>query len=57
MPNNDDDDKGKERKKFILPEIEEEKLRVYQFNDKLGDFEELEIEEDLPLYELFDSYC
>ena len=55
MPNNDDDDKGKERKKFILPEIEEEKLRVYQFNDKLGDFEELEIEEELPLYELFDS--
>ena len=55
MPNNDDDDKGKERKKFILPEIEEEKLRVYQFNDKLGDFEELEIEEDFPLYELFDS--
>jgi hypothetical protein len=55
MPNNDDDDDGKERKKFKLPEIEEEKFRVYQFNDKLGDFEELEIEEGLPLYELFDS--
>ena len=38
-----------------LPEIEEEKLRIYQFNDKLGEFEELEIEEDLPLHELFDS--
>jgi len=55
MPNNDDDDERKERKKFKLPEIKVEKLRVYQFNDKLGDFEELEIEEDLPLYELFDS--
>ncbi len=55
MPNNDDDDEGKERKKFELPEIEVEKLRVYQFNDKLGDFEELEIAEDFPLYELFDS--
>jgi len=55
MPNNDDDDEGKKRKKFVLPEIEVEKLRVYQFNDKLGDFEELEIAEDLPLYELFDS--
>jgi hypothetical protein len=55
MPTKNDDDEGKERKKFILPEIEEEKLRVYQFNDKLADFEELEIEEDLPLYELFDS--
>ena len=54
MPNNDDDDEGKERKKFKLPEIEVEKLRIYQFNDKLSDFEELEIEEDLPLYELLD---
>ena len=58
MPNKE---KSNEDNNFIkikglkLPEIEEEKLRVYQFNDKLSDFEELEIEEDLPLYELFDS--
>ena len=58
MPNKE---KSNEDKNFMkikglkLPEIEEEKQRVYQFNDKLGDFEELEVEEDLPLYELFDS--
>lgn len=58
MPNKE---KSNEDNNFIkikglkLPEIEEEKLRVYQFNDKLSDFEELEIVEDLPLYELFDS--
>lgn len=55
MPKIDDDNEEDKRKKFKLPEIEEEKLRIYQFNDKLGDFEELEIHEDLPLYELFDS--
>lgn len=51
-PNHND---SKESIKGLIPEIEEEKLLVFQFNDKLGEFEELEIEEDLPLYQLFDS--
>ena len=51
-PNHND---SKEAIKGLIPEIEEEKLLVFQFNDKLGEFEELEIEEDLPLYQLFDS--
>ena len=41
-------------KKGQIPELEEEKLIVFQFNDQLGEFEELEIEEDVPLYELLD---
>ncbi len=42
-------DKGK------IPEKEEEKTLIFQFNDELQEFQELEIEEDLPLYELLDS--
>ncbi len=42
-------------KKGELPEIEAEKLLVFQFNDQLGEFEELEIEEGVPLHELLDS--
>lgn len=41
-------------KKGQIPETEEEKLIVFQFNDQLGEFEELEIEEDVSLYELLD---
>ncbi|MBN1803210.1 MAG: hypothetical protein JW891_16995 [Candidatus Lokiarchaeota archaeon] len=37
-----------------IPEIEKPKILVFQFNDHLGDFEELEIDEDLPLHELLD---
>jgi len=36
-------------------EKEKHKILVFQFNDQLGDFEELEIEEGVPLHELFDS--
>lgn len=36
-------------------EKENHKILVFQFNDQLGDFEELEIEEGVPLHELFDS--
>ena len=41
-------------KKGQIPEIEEEKIIVFQFNDQLGEFEELEIDEGVPLYELLD---
>ena len=37
-----------------IPEIEKEKIIVFQFNDQLGEFEELEIGDDLPLHELLD---
>ena len=42
-------------KKGKIPEIEEEQLVVFQFNDELGEFEELEVEKGIPLYELLDS--
>jgi hypothetical protein len=41
-------------KKGQIPELKEEKLIVFQFNDQLGEFEELEIEEGVPLHELLD---
>ncbi len=44
-----------ERLKGQIPEIEEEPTVIYQFNDKEGGYEELEIEEDFPLNELLDS--
>jgi hypothetical protein len=37
------------------PEREKEKILVFQYNDQLGEFQELEIEEDFPLHELLDS--
>ncbi|TXT55505.1 MAG: hypothetical protein BAJALOKI2v1_670021 [Promethearchaeota archaeon] len=37
-----------------IPEKKKEKIRVFQYNDKLQEFEELEVEEDVPLYELLD---
>lgn len=37
------------------PEREKEKILVFQYNDQLGEFQELEIEEDFPLNELLDS--
>ncbi|MFX1572411.1 MAG: hypothetical protein ACFFB0_06650 [Promethearchaeota archaeon] len=33
---------------------EKEKVIVFQYNDQLGEFQELEIEEEFPLYELLD---
>ena len=36
-------------------EKEKEKILVFQFNDQLGEFQELEIEEGLSLHELLDS--
>ncbi|MFX1277279.1 MAG: hypothetical protein ACFFAT_19830, partial [Promethearchaeota archaeon] len=41
-------------RKGQIPELEEEKIIVFQFNDQLGEFEELEIVEGVPLYELLD---
>ncbi|TFF93959.1 MAG: hypothetical protein EU544_05135 [Promethearchaeota archaeon] len=46
---------AEERQPGQVPELKEEPIVVMQFNDQLGDYEELEIEEDLPLYELLDS--
>ena len=45
----------KKLRKLKLPELEEERFLIFQFNDKLGEFEELEIDEDIPLSELLDS--
>ncbi|MHA2035455.1 MAG: hypothetical protein ACW98X_03420 [Promethearchaeota archaeon] len=38
-----------------LPQEEKEKILVFQFNDKLSEYEELELEGDIPLQELLDS--
>lgn len=35
-----------------IPPIIKQELKVFQFNDELGEYEELEIEEDLELFEL-----
>ena len=42
-------------KKIQLPELEEEKLRIFQFNDQLAEYEQLELDEEVPLHELLDS--
>ena len=39
----------------IPPDIEKEKILVFQFNDEQSEFQELELEEDVQLYELLDS--
>ncbi|MHA1931233.1 MAG: hypothetical protein ACW96X_01770 [Promethearchaeota archaeon] len=45
-----------EKKKDIEEEQEDrEKILVFQFNDELSEYQELEIEGDIPLYELLDS--
>jgi len=44
----------KRLKKLEIPKIEEEKFRVFQFNDAKGEFEELVVDESVPLYELLD---
>ncbi len=38
-----------------LPELEKEKIIVFQYNDKLNEFQELELGEDIQLLELLDS--
>jgi hypothetical protein len=52
---NSEKESSKDEMKGQIPDIEKEQVIVFQFNDELGEFEELEIGEDLPLYELFDS--
>lgn len=37
-----------------LTQEEKEKILVFQFNDELGEYQELELEGDIPLYELLD---
>ena len=53
------DSSGSEPKKgrtgLEVVEEEKEPVIVFQFNDEEGEFQELEIEEDLPLRELLDS--
>jgi len=48
-------DKRDDSESGEIPEIEEEKPIVFQFNDELQEFQELQFEEDLELYELLDS--
>ncbi|MHA1150464.1 MAG: hypothetical protein ACTSR8_19780 [Promethearchaeota archaeon] len=44
-----------ERQPGQIPEIQEEPIVIFSFNDQLGEYEEIEVEEDLPLYDLLDS--
>lgn len=46
--------KTEETKPEELKKQEEKKVLVFQYNDQLNEFEELEIEENLPLRELLD---
>ena len=39
----------------IPPQEDKEKILVFQFSDELSEYQELELDEDLPLYELLDS--
>ena len=38
-----------------LPQEEKEKILVFQFSDELSEYQELEVAEDISLYELLDS--
>lgn len=49
-----EDSNDNEREKGQIPEIQEDPIVVFQFNDELGEFEELEIDEEIPLHELLD---
>ena len=51
LDNNENDEKLKGQ----VPEVEKEPVLVFLFNDELGDYEEIELEENIPLYELLDS--
>ena len=37
-----------------LPEFEKEKIIVFQYNDQLNEFQELELDEDIEIHELLD---
>ena len=37
-----------------LPELEKEKIIVFQYNDELNEFQELELEDDVQIHELLD---
>ncbi len=50
----DDKDLFETLKKSEIPDKEQEKLIAFQFNDQLGEFEELEVEEGVALHELLD---
>jgi len=50
----DEKDLAEAFKKGQISELEEEKLVVFQFNENLGEFEELEIEEGIPISDLLD---
>ena len=39
----------------IPPQEDKEKILVFQFNDELSEYQELELDEDIPFYELLDS--
>ncbi len=38
-----------------IPEVEKKKIIVFQYNDELNEFQELEVEDDIKLTELLDS--
>lgn len=43
------------RNTIISEDKNENQIRVFEFNDQLGKFQELDMDEDLPLYDLLDS--
>ncbi|MGQ4873737.1 MAG: hypothetical protein ACP6IY_06635 [Promethearchaeia archaeon] len=53
--NGEKESKNNKAKLSQVPEIEEEPIVVFQFNDELGEYEELDVDENVPLYELLDS--
>ncbi len=55
--NNDNNSEENEKDKttgLITPEKKVEKILVFQFNEQLDEFQELEFKEEVPLYELLD---
>jgi len=46
---------NQEVQKGEAPPIEEDFIIIFQYNDEEQEFQELELEEDLPLYEILDS--
>ena len=51
----DDKEKDKEKDKEDIPRRKVQTITVYQFNDEIGDFEELIIDPDLKLEDLLDD--
>jgi hypothetical protein len=52
MPDKQQNPEKKVKKEGEAPPIIKEEIYVFQFNDELGEYEELELEEDIKLYEL-----